>query len=152
MQRDSAQKRLEIMDSSTPNPKPPRRPPPVFNPGAEIDADRAARAAERDNAPASAHDPKAPVKIKPYHGSCPKCEHGTMFPLARFYETDVNENPTADAVMPTRTGAMFFPGLSLVIMMVSWIANLTWDKGRVERGRARVRKARAEVCRIIRRR
>ena len=129
------------MEPSNPAPKPARRPPPTFDPGPEIDAARAARTA----ALASAADPEGPVKVKPYTGSCPHCQHGSMFALARFYETDVNENPTADAIMPNKWGARFFPGLSFAIMMVSWIANLTWDKGRVARGRAKVRKARAEV-------
>ncbi len=68
-----------------------------------------------------------------------------MFPLVRFHESDVHDNPTADAIMPTRLGAMMFPGASFILMMVSWIGNLTWDKGRVTRGRAKVRKARAEI-------
>ena len=129
------------MDSSTPPPKPPRRPPPTFDPGAEIDAARAARTA----APAAADDPTAPVKFKPYTGSCPHCQHGSMFALARFYETDVNENPTVDAIVPSRAGALLFPGVSVIIMMISWLGNLTWDKSKVAAGRAKVRKARAEI-------
>lgn len=50
----------------------------------------------------------APVKVKPYNnGSRPNCEHGSMFPLVRFYETDVNENPTADVIMPNKMGARY---------------------------------------------
>lgn len=116
--------------------KKPHRPPPVFNPDVTT-----------ATAPASvaASDTKAPVKVKPYNGSCPHCEHGSMFPLVRFYESDVNENPTADAIMHSKMGARLFPGLSFAIMMVSWIGNLTWDRGRVARGCAKVRRARAEV-------
>ena len=84
-------------------------------------------------------------QVKPYHGSCPKCDHGKMYPLVRFYETDVNENPTADAVMPNALGARMFPGLSLVIMLVSWLGGMSWDKGKVAKGRARVKKAREEI-------
>ena len=121
-----------------PAPKPARRPPPVFDPGS---------APAKAPAPTSvaAADPRAPAKVKPYNGSCPACEHGTMFPLVRFFESDVNENPTADAIMPNKMGARLFPGLSFVVMMVSWIGNLTWDKNRVMRGRLKVRKARTEV-------
>ncbi len=68
-----------------------------------------------------------------------------MFPLVRFFETDVNENPTADAIMPNKMGARLFPGISFAIMMISWIGSMTWDKNRVARGRSKVRKARAEV-------
>ncbi len=68
-----------------------------------------------------------------------------MFPLVRFYETDVNESPTADAIMPNKMGARLFPGLSFAIMMISWIGGMTWDKGRVARGRLKVRRARAEI-------
>ncbi len=126
---------------STPPPKQPRRPPPVFDPGSAPNAEA------RVEMPVTSAPPNenVPVKVKPYNGSCPHCEHGSMFPLVRFYESDVNENPTADAIMPNKMGARLFPGLSFVIMMVSWIGNLTWDKGRVARGRAKVRKARAEV-------
>ena len=116
------------------------RPPPVFNPDL-----RAATSPPPSRATTAASDPAAPVKVKPYNGSCPNCEHGSMFPLVRFYESDVNENPTADAIMPNKLGARLFPGLSFAIMMISWIGGLTWDKNRVMRGRLKVRKARAEV-------
>ena len=118
----------------------PHRPPPVFNPDVT-----AATSPPSSSAPVSASDPKAPVKVKPYHGSCPACEHGSMFPLVRFFESDVNENPTADAIMPSKMGARLFPGLSFAIMMISWIGGITWDKNRVARGRIKVRRARAEV-------
>ena len=88
---------------------------------------------------------KRTPKVKPYHGSCPACGHGSMFPLVRFYETDVNENPTADAIMPNKMGARLFPGLSFAIMMITWLGGMSWDKGRVARGRAKVRKAREEI-------
>ncbi len=84
-------------------------------------------------------------KVKPYHGSCPACGHGSMFPLVRYHETDVNENPTADAVMPNRLGAQLFPGVSFMIMIITWLGGMSWDKGRVARGRAKVRKAREEI-------
>ena len=106
-------------------------------------AGAAHRLTQRDIAAQNA-DKRTP-QVKPYHGSCPACGHGSMFPLVRFYETDVNENPTADAVMPNRLGAQMFPGVSLVIMLVTWLGGMTWDKGRVARGRAKVRKAREEI-------
>lgn len=84
-------------------------------------------------------------KVKPYNGSCPACGHGSMFPLVRYYETDVNENPTADAIMPNRVGAMMFPGISLVLLLTSWMGSMAWDKNKVAKGRAKVKKARAEV-------
>ena len=115
------------------------RPPPVFNP------DLTAATAPPSSGPVANADPTDPVKVKPYNGSCPNCEHGSMFPLVRFYETDVHDNPTADAIMPNKMGARLFPGISFAIMMISWIGGLTWDKNRVARGRIKVRKARAEV-------
>lgn len=141
------------MEPSSPAPKPPRRPPPVFDPGVDPNAARTAPPSS-DGLPATpppssastvAGAPTAPVKVKAFHGSCPNCEHGSMFPLVRFFETDVNENPTADAIMPNKMGAQLFPGLSFAIMMISWIGGMTWDKNRVVRGRIMVRKARAEV-------
>ena len=125
------------MDSQSQPPSQPPRPRPVFNP--EVAPPAPPPVAPAENVAGQ------PLKVKPYHGSCPKCGHGSMFPLVRFYETDVNDNPTAGAVMPTRAGAMFFPGLSFAIMMISWIGGLTWDKGRVTRGRAKVKKAREEI-------
>ena len=68
-----------------------------------------------------------------------------MFSLAQFHEADVRGNPTAEATVPSREDAWFAPGWSALVITVSWLANLTWDKGRVERGRAKVRKARAET-------
>lgn len=115
------------------------RPPPVFNP------DLTAATPPPSPAPTTSAETNAPAKVKPYHGSCPHCEHGSMFPLVRFLESDVNENPTADAIMPNKMGARLFPGLSFAIMMISWIGGITWDKNRVARGRIKVRKARAEV-------
>ena len=117
----------------------PHRPPPVFNP------DLSTATAPVSAARASNADPTDPTKIKPYNGSCPACEHGSMFPLVRFFETDVHDNPTADAIMPNKMGARLFPGISFAIMMISWIGGMTWDKGRVTRGRLKVRKARAEI-------
>ena len=122
------------MDST----KKPHRPPPVFNPDLTT-------ATAPLSGPVANADPTDPVKVKPYNGSCPACDHGSMFPLVRYFETDVNENPTADAIMPNKMGARLFPGISFAIMMISWIGGLTWDKNRVARGRLKVRKARAEV-------
>ena len=81
-----------------------------------------------------------PSKIEPYRGSCPNCQHGTMFPLERFHESDVRDNATVDAAVLSRRDAWFAPGFAVTVMMVSWLANLTWDRGRVERGRIKVRK------------
>ena len=118
-------------------------PPPAAAPVAETNGAGATKMTERQSAARNA-DKRTP-KVKPYHGSCPACGHGSMFPLVRFHETDVNENPTADAVMPNKLGAQMFPGISFVIMMITWLGGMSWDKGRVARGRAKVRKAREEI-------
>jgi hypothetical protein len=68
-----------------------------------------------------------------------------MMPLARFYETDVNESPTADAIMPNRVGARLFPGLSLILMLTSWLGNIFYGKAKVAQGKAKVKKAREEI-------
>lgn len=80
-----------------------------------------------------------------YHGSCPNCNHGTMMPLARFLESDVNESPTIDSFVPGRPMARFFPGVSLFIMATSWFGNLFWGQAKVARSRAKVRAARENI-------
>lgn len=89
-------------------------------------------------------NPQTPRPTR-YQGSCPNCQHGNMMPLARFFETDVNESPTVDAIMPNKFGARFFPGLSLFLMISSWLGNLFYGKAKVAKGRAKVRKAREEI-------
>ena len=68
-----------------------------------------------------------------------------MMPLANFHETDVNESATVDAIAPSRYGAFFFPGLSLIVMMTSWFTNLFYGKAKVAQGKAKVKKAREEI-------
>ena len=84
-------------------------------------------------------------RVPAFNGSCPACEHGSMFPLARFYESDVNESPTIDSFVPGRAIARFFPGMSLVLMLTTWIGALLFGKARVAKGRAKVARARAEI-------
>ncbi len=80
-----------------------------------------------------------------YHGSCPACQHGTMMPLARFFETDVNESPTIDTVLPNKFFARFFPGWSLIVMITSFFGHLFYGKARVAKGRAKVKRARENI-------
>lgn len=69
-----------------------------------------------------------------------------MMPLARFYESDVNESPTVDAFQaPNRGFGMVFPGTTVFLMVITWLGNLLWGKARVAQGRAKVKKAREEV-------
>ncbi len=81
-----------------------------------------------------------------YLGSCPACEHGTMMPLARFLESDVNISPTVDSFQsPHRGFSLVFPGTTVFLMLVTWLGNLFYGEARLNRNRAKVRKARAEI-------
>ncbi len=90
-------------------------------------------------------NPNSSPQVPPFHGSCPQCDYGRMFPLARFFESDVNDTPTVDSFMPSRGIARFFPGLSLFLMISTWLGALIWGRAKVERGRAKVRRAREEI-------
>ena len=68
-----------------------------------------------------------------------------MLPLVRFFESDVNEKPTIDSFVPGRAIARFFPGMSLVLMVTTWVSALLFGKARVAKGRAKVARARAEI-------
>ncbi len=68
-----------------------------------------------------------------------------MYPLVRFFESDVNENPTIDSFVPGRAVARFFPGMSFVLMVTTWVGSLLYGKARVAKGRAKVAAARRDV-------
>lgn len=89
-------------------------------------------------------NPSTPQPTR-YRGSCPACGHGTMMPLARFSESDVNEAPTIDSFVPNRGFARFMPGASLFLMLASWFGSLFFGKAKVARGRAKVRHARETI-------
>ncbi len=82
-----------------------------------------------------------------YLGSCPNCVHGSMMPLARFMESDVNEAPTVEASVANIGIARIFPFWSLVYTAATWLSNLLfdWGKARLANGRAKVKKAREEI-------
>lgn len=90
-------------------------------------------------------NPHSTPRPSRYQGSCPNCNHGSMMPLDRFLESDVNENPTVDSFVPDRAAARFLPGASLVLMFTTWLGNLFYGKAKVAKGRAKVRKAREEI-------
>ena len=68
-----------------------------------------------------------------------------MYPLERFLESDVNESPTIDTVVPNKFFARFFPGWSFIVMVTSFFGHLFYGKARVAQGRAKIRRARAEI-------
>lgn len=76
---------------------------------------------------------------------CPVCNAPTMYPLARFYEDDVNEKAYTDTYVPHRAFGCFFPGTSLVIMFVSWLISLVGGKSGIKANRAKVRAAREQI-------
>jgi hypothetical protein len=68
-----------------------------------------------------------------------------MMPLVEFLETDVNEAPTIDSFVPNRGCALILPGASLFWMAMTWFGNLFYGNAKVAKGRAKVRRARAEI-------
>lgn len=68
-----------------------------------------------------------------------------MFPLVRFFESDVHEKPTIDSFTPTRPFARLFPGMSFVLMVTTWVGSLLYGKARVAKGRAKVAAARKDI-------
>ncbi|MBW3637297.1 MAG: hypothetical protein KY445_12685, partial [Armatimonadetes bacterium] len=80
-----------------------------------------------------------------YLGSCPNCGHGSMMPLSRFMESDVNESATVDSYTPGAIGARIFPGVSLFLMITTWFGNLFFGKAKVAAGKAKVKKAREAI-------
>jgi len=81
-----------------------------------------------------------------YNGSCPNCNHGTMMPLARFLESDVNASPTVDSFQSTnRSLGLMIPGTIVFLMLSSWLSNLFLGEAKLVKARAKVKKARENI-------
>jgi len=80
-----------------------------------------------------------------YLGSCPNCGHGSMMPLSRFLESDVNVSPSIDASVAPIGIARLIPFWSLIYTLGTWAGNLFFGQAKVAAGRAKVRKAREEI-------
>ena len=67
-----------------------------------------------------------------------------MYPLARFFEDDVNESATVDHYETSRYS--WVPArLQFMLMIASWFWNLFFGKAKVAKGKTKVRAARETV-------
>jgi hypothetical protein len=68
-----------------------------------------------------------------------------MYPLKRFYEDDVHDNPMSTGNSVHKVIARFFPLWSLVYMVGTTLGSVIYGKARQAKGRAKVRAARETI-------